>query len=154
MVPFQLVREPKYRIFFHHEDTELMDRLEKMLKNHECVYSPSLGIASFLANVNFVDKMGGETKPLEELIGQEITTRSVAPIDAFDPYPTSNNHFVIDKFGRHLNAERKPDGFYRVIFDTNAVPMTGKILETDKTLHMDSKLTYFHEKTQQPVFVW
>ncbi len=156
IVPFQLVREPKYRIYFHHEDNQIMSELESLLKNKECIYSPSLGLASMLAKTDYIGKASGTVLALEETVGEDIETLSVAPLTAFDPIPQPGNHFIIDKFARYLDKERKPDGFYRVVFDANAQPIKGQIIETqDPKKHMGSKLLKIKETDQQKViFVW
>lgn len=125
IVPFQLVKNPKYRIWFSHENQNIQEQLETLLRNHECVYSPALGLASLLADFSWDGEV--ETTKLSIKQGMSIQTRSVAPVDFFDPYPMEENHFIIDKHALHLDVSRIPTGFLRVVFDANGNWMEGEL---------------------------
>lgn len=55
MADSQLLSEVHYRIFFHHENLDLMLLLEDKLHMKRFYYPPSLGTANNLATINYVD---------------------------------------------------------------------------------------------------
>ncbi len=160
IVPFQLVKNPKYRIWFSHKDQNIQEHLKQLLQNHECTYSPALGLASLLADFSWGEEV--ETTNLSIKQGMSVQTRSIAPIDFFDPYPSEENHFIIDKHALHLDVKRVPTGFLRVVFDANGNGMEGEL-----RMPVDSNLKEMVELIKVPshgqegldardthVFVW
>lgn len=56
----ELVKEPRYRVFFHHSDEALQTRLKTALQEHACAFTPSLGLANLLADFAWVGECGAE----------------------------------------------------------------------------------------------
>jgi CRISPR-associated protein Cas5h len=53
-IRFEFVKDPRYRIYFWHEDTRLLKELRNRLSTHESFYTPYLGISECLADFKFV----------------------------------------------------------------------------------------------------
>ncbi|MEM2142992.1 MAG: type I-B CRISPR-associated protein Cas5b, partial [Candidatus Thorarchaeota archaeon] len=49
----EYVREPRYRIYFSVDDTEIMNRLREMLVAHKSHFTPDLGTACCIAQVTW-----------------------------------------------------------------------------------------------------
>ena len=52
--PMELVKLPRYRIYFKHEDKTLLNRFEDFIKNGKMYYTVHLGISEMLAEIEYV----------------------------------------------------------------------------------------------------
>ena len=59
-VPVEMVRFPRYRIYFSSEDSDLMKTLQERLNNHESFYTPYLGISELIAQTSPASVSSGE----------------------------------------------------------------------------------------------
>jgi len=50
----EFLKEPGYRIYLHHRDREIFDKVCRHLENHHTVYTISLGISECLANFEYI----------------------------------------------------------------------------------------------------
>ena len=50
----EFLKNPRYRIFFHHDNQEFFDKFCTLVKEHKAIYTPALGIAGCLANYELV----------------------------------------------------------------------------------------------------
>lgn len=49
----EFIKNPKYRIYIYHQDSNIMDQLCDRVKNHSPFFNVSLGLSQLLANFNF-----------------------------------------------------------------------------------------------------
>ncbi len=144
LIPFQMLRNPAYYIYFNHNEEELYDRLRAMLVNHECIYPPSFGMAQLLADFEFLGEYDVDT--VEE---REITTSTVAPADAVSVSPKEGNRIVIDKMAHWLNHERVSQQFQRVLFDANGGEL--EVTINDLPQYVELMRLYGSEEV---IFLW
>jgi CRISPR-associated protein Cas5h len=52
-VPFEYLKNPKYRIFFNHKDKAVYEKLKESLIEHKSVYTITLGLAGNIANYSY-----------------------------------------------------------------------------------------------------
>jgi len=74
IVKHQFVKKPRYRIYVKGE-TELYHKLATYLKNGEFEYTPYLGVAYALAEINYLGEV--EEEPLKE---EEISLDTIVPL--------------------------------------------------------------------------
>lgn len=55
-VPFEVLRDPRYRIYLWMKDKEKEKKLVEMVENHRSVYTPYLGISEFIADFDYLGK--------------------------------------------------------------------------------------------------
>lgn len=55
-IRFELLKDPKYRIFVNHCDESLYLKLKDMLKTHKTFYTPCLGLSELIANFKYVNE--------------------------------------------------------------------------------------------------
>jgi CRISPR-associated protein Cas5h len=80
-IRFEFLKNPKFRIYFHHTDAALFRKTREFLEQHKCVYIPCLGLSEHIANFNFVGELGC-TEVKENTVSVPIN--SVIPLpDAF-----------------------------------------------------------------------
>ena len=144
LIPFQMLRNPAYYIYFSHNEEELYDRLKTMLANHECIYPPSFGMAQLLADFEFLGEYDVDT--VEEM---DITTSTVSPADAVSVSPKEGNRIVIDKMAHWLDHERVSQQFQRVLFDANG----GELEMTINDLPQYVELMRLYG-SEEVIFLW
>ncbi len=121
IVPYHMIRDPSYIIYFSHEDADLMDRLEQMLRAHECVYPPSLGLAKLLADVEFFGV--SDYNVIEE--DSQLTTKSMFPMDHLSIYPSPANNLVMERFALYLDETRQGYRFHQIMVDISGTEVEG-----------------------------
>ena len=144
LIPFQMLRNPAYYIYFIHRDNTIHNKLKSMLVNHECIYPLSFGMAQLLANFAYL----GEYEPYPVDV-KNIITSTVAPADTVSVSPKEGNRIVLDKMAHWLDNERVSQKFQRVLFDANG----GKLEMTIKELPQYVELVMLDE-TGEVVFLW
>jgi len=77
----EYVYQPKYRIYFTHENDDIYQQLKTHLKNHTSIYTPTLGLANLLSDFCFVGEY--ETNLIESGKSKSIEINSVIPRHKF-----------------------------------------------------------------------
>lgn len=101
-VPFEMVKDPVYRIYTWFSEEEYFNKLENYLRAHKSIYTPFLGISELIGDFEFIDKAGIEVK------------EGSVHVDSVVPQETK----IIVEPGKKYVRERLP-GF----FDKNRVPL-------------------------------
>jgi CRISPR-associated protein Cas5h len=76
-IPFEYIKEPKYRVYVSLEG-KLFDRLVSLLKEHESVYTPYLGISECIANFRYIGTFEANEQNTD---GREMEISSLIPND-------------------------------------------------------------------------
>ena len=64
-IPFEYIKDPKYRIFIWLKDEDLFNSLHEMLEAHKSVYTPYLGLSELIADFRYVGMFKAEKKSTE-----------------------------------------------------------------------------------------
>lgn len=81
----EFVYRPKYRVYVHHKDEILYEKLKNHLKEHTCVYTPTLGLAGLLSNFQFLGEY--ETNVRSER--EHVPIHSIIPKKQFVRFDTA-----------------------------------------------------------------
>ncbi|MEL6676620.1 MAG: type I-B CRISPR-associated protein Cas5b [Bacteroidota bacterium] len=73
-IPFELVKDPHYRIYFRHEDEALMKDLKDRLKRKAHHFTPYLGLSQFTAEVQWVDRAEAIERAEQEVQAVSLET--------------------------------------------------------------------------------
>ncbi|MEM3334339.1 MAG: type I-B CRISPR-associated protein Cas5b [Thermoplasmata archaeon] len=76
IISFEFLKDPKYRIYLYHAETEFFENLKSLLREHKSVYTPNLGLSQLICNFRFI----GEFSVEEKKSTQFINISSVLPI--------------------------------------------------------------------------
>jgi len=98
------VYNPRYRIYFTHNDEDIYERLKSQLMKHQSVYTPCMGLANLLANFCFV----GEFEYQEKEQGK-TQVQSIIPMQVFLRFGEDNANTEIIQLGMYameMNANR------------------------------------------------
>ena len=77
-IRFEFLKDPKYRLYFSHQDPELHKALLQNLKKHKSVYTPYLGISELIANFEYIGEFSVSEMPRES---DSIPVVTVLPLD-------------------------------------------------------------------------
>jgi CRISPR-associated protein Cas5h len=61
-IRFEMLKNPKYRLYVHLTDKELHSKLKELLEQHKTVYTISLGLSELIANFEYVGEFEVEKK--------------------------------------------------------------------------------------------
>lgn len=110
---------PDYTIYVWSENFQEYEKLKKMLGKGEFVYTPYLGIAQFIANINYI----WEEKNIEKINLENIEVDSVVPVEELDKW---NNLFIkenqfmeFEKVPYSMDNERNLKKLQEFAFDLN-----------------------------------
>jgi len=129
-IRFEIVKDVSYRVYLFHPDHKVMRVLFESLKSQECIYTPYLGIASFIANICLVGKY--EASIVRE---NEERVEISSPVKLEKSLPKG---FLILEEGKvyfrermpiQLKRDRIPETYGTYLFESNGEPIKIKIRE-------------------------
>lgn len=120
-VKAEFIKEPRYRIYFHHKDELIMEKLIKNLKNHESFFTFSLGLSELLGDFQFI-----KIEEFERKEEGEVYISSIVPISQI-----ADKKIIFEEGKRYfreripviMNTERIVEKYDDVIFESNGKPI-------------------------------
>ncbi len=123
LTPYELVKEPKYRIYVRFKNPalrRLYEKLKQLLKNHQTVYTPYLGITEMIANFEFI----GDFQVIAIQIKDETKDlHSVARIDAIKIIPEEGKRYGRETVPLYMDSDRKVLEYCNVVYEVNGKPI-------------------------------
>lgn len=120
LIPFEFVRQPKYRIYFWTEHEELYRKLKRYLKRHQSFYTPYLGISELIANFEYNNEYIIEGPQKAE--GPE-TIHSVIRKDRAKLIVEKGKRFALERIPIFMDKHRVVQEYADVFFEVNAQPL-------------------------------
>ncbi len=132
----EFVKDPHYRVYLRLKDGELTERLAQLLRGHQSVYTPCLGLSELLADFRWVGEEETET------VGPGIyPVISVLPLDrVLWPDEGTGINFGSEagpggkrydkkRMPRAMSADRKVTEWHDVLCETSGSPIEAHIKE-------------------------
>ncbi len=116
LIPFEFVKNPKYRIYFQTIKEHIGLKFGGFLRKHYSYYTPSLGTANLIANFAYV----GEYEVAKT--GEEMV-QSVVRKDRGRLLIEENKRYGIERIPIYMNQERIVKEFANVIYETDGKPV-------------------------------
>lgn len=123
LVPENFKDSLRYRIYFSHDDLNIMNMLENRIKLNKSFYPISLGSAQFLCHANFIDSVGNVSLTSERdqesveistpLLSDNLTIQSIVRAK------NQSTKISMDIFPFHFGSGRTLGRNYRFIFERN-----------------------------------
>lgn len=110
-VPFEMVKEPKYRIYFSIDSTDVEKEAAEIIEGEKSVYTPFLGISELLADYSFLG-----TWTLEPNEGT-VQIDSVVNVDRFDPIFERGKKYGRENMAMAMNEDREVQIFANVMYE-------------------------------------
>lgn len=120
LIPFEFVKEPKYRIYFWTEHEELYRKLKKHLERHQSFYTPYLGISELIANFEYNNEYKVEDPKKAE--GSQ-TIHSVIRKDRAKLIVEKGKRFALERIPIFMDKHRVVQEYADVFFEVNAKPL-------------------------------
>ncbi len=113
-VNLEVLKDVRYRIYFHHEDNELQEKLKVFLQEHRNIYTVSLGLSEFIGNFSYTG----------EYLAQENTERKMEEIHSIIPFNEDikinfegNREYLKDTVYNEMNENREITEYIKVLFE-------------------------------------
>jgi CRISPR-associated protein Cas5h len=124
-IRFELVKDPKYRIYFSHTEEQLHEKLRNLLASHQSVYTPCLGLSQFICNYQFIGEFG--LKSLGEDV-QEID--SVVPSKCLlMPDFEEGKEYFSEVMPGEMGEAREVTDYSEILFERNGKSIRAKARE-------------------------
>lgn len=121
-IRIEYIKDPKYRIYFQHQDAELTERLRTLLKEHEAVYTLSLGLSELLANFQYIGNFHFDSMSKEE----PVEIQSVVPDQEVDIEFEENKEYFSANIPLEMNRDRIVSQFGTVLYERNGKTLLAK----------------------------
>lgn len=149
LVRIDFIKNPKYRIYFWHKDGQLMDELEKFLKEHKSVYTPYLGISELIANFSYVGRFKVEQRNSNDFV--EIN--SIIPfkiVDKVDVMQAGNGQkrppkIMVESMPIYINADRVGEHYGKIIYEEEGKPIRVKLKHHYWNVSNGENIVFFSE---------
>lgn len=116
-VTFELLKDPKFRIYFYHEDKQIYEKLKTCLENHESFYTPCLGLSEFIANFSYVGEFELSEKDNEDY----VLLQSIVPFNSEQlkvEFEDMKEYFK-DTIPNEMNENREVTEYLKVLYERN-----------------------------------
>lgn len=124
-VKTEFIKDPRYRIYFYHENEELFNKLAENIKNHKSYYTFSLGLSELLGDFQF---MG--IKEFTEKENGEIYVSTLIPISLILEnkiiFEEGKSYFR-ERIPLIMNSNRIVERYEDVIFESQGKSIKVKV---------------------------
>jgi CRISPR-associated protein Cas5h len=125
-IRFEFIKDPKYRIYFHHSDEEVYNQTKNLLTDHKSVYTPYLGISEHIANFEFIGEMNIQKKILEDFVKLD----SVIPEDPANKIEFETNlEYFSETMPIEMDFDRTVVEYKNIMFERNGHGIKAKLKE-------------------------
>jgi len=124
-IPYEYVRDPKYRIYLGLKEEKIFDSLSENLRQHKTVFTPSLGLSEHIANFEFVGEFETIKKGSGDVKIDSVLPKNKVEINLKDV--SEGMRWVVENIPMYMNEERVVEEYSEVIFDSNgnSIPLEG-----------------------------
>jgi CRISPR-associated protein Cas5h len=115
-IRFELLKDPKYRIYVKHSDAGLMKKLTDYVKEHRSVYTPCLGLSEHIANFSLNDLYESENFDTDEIIriATVIPEKRIKEIKIEDDF-----EYVQENLPNEMTPKRVVTEYSSIILEQN-----------------------------------
>lgn len=127
----EFVHKPHYRIYFTHQDHQLLEDLKQCLESKQCVYTPSLGLANLLAGFAFIGQWEMKTVIPDSVqpIHSVIPRRSLIALDKNHTFDGGNRIMEISQYALEMDEGRNVLDRDDIILDQNGRVIFAEVRE-------------------------
>jgi CRISPR-associated protein Cas5h len=122
---FEFLKEPAYRIYFHHKDEQLMLKLKEHLSEHKSFFTPCLGLSELLADFRFVGHLSAEEKSDE--FGEILTAIAVSNLSDGGIKLEEGKRYFKETLPLSMDGERKVLLYEDVVFEGDGKSIKAKL---------------------------
>ncbi|ADG13848.1 type I-B CRISPR-associated protein Cas5b [Methanocaldococcus infernus] len=139
-IRFEMLKNPKYRIYVSLKDDKLHEKLKNLLEEHKTVYTLYMGISELIANFKYI----GEFEAIKNLNSNNfVEINSVIRKDHIkDILFEENKEYLFSKFPNDMNLERVTTEYVDIFYEKNGYPIRCKVNEFFKLKELNENITF------------
>lgn len=118
-IEFELLKEPKYRIFFNHSDIALQEEISSRIKNVDHHFTPYLGLSQFTASLRWAKEFEWKTASSNEEYVSIQSAVNVSRLRKNDPILFEQFYYSSDTMPIYLNKNRIVKEYAEVLIERN-----------------------------------
>jgi CRISPR-associated protein Cas5h len=128
-IRFEMLKNPKYRLYVHLNDNELHSKLKELLKHHKTVYTISLGLSELIANFEYIGEFEVEKKTPNS---EYITISSVIRRDDIvndEVELRMDREYLFLKIPNEMDENRITTEYVDIFYEREGNPINCKVKE-------------------------
>ena len=116
-IEYELLKQSKFRIFFHHNDEKIFNELSERIKTVQHYFTPYLGLSQFTSCINWVGQTEAfSDKPKDEYI--EIkTVVNLSKLTGVEPIQFRNDNYSTDTMPLIMRRDRVITEYAEVLIE-------------------------------------
>ena len=122
----EFLKDPRFRIYFAHEDEKIFEAIAELLKKHKSTYTVSLGLSELLADFKYVGEYNSEAKSDNELVELQTPITESELIQNGLKIESGKKYFK-EKMPIKMNPERIVEKYDDVIFEPDGKTIKAKV---------------------------
>jgi len=136
-VPFEFLREPRFRIYFRLDNDGEMERFESLLEEGKSVYTPYLGISELIAEHDYIGRVG-----LKERSGT-AQIDSVVNKGIHSPVFEKGKRYQRENASMAMDNDRVVQTFSDVIYESTGDSIRVNDVDYYEVSDTGNKITFF-----------
>jgi len=131
-IRFELLKDPRFRVYFSHCDPSVQGKLRELLIDHKCIYTPCLGLSEYIAEFKYV----GEYEAAEEQPERPEYIYSAIPENRIlDMVFEEEREYISETMPIDMASDRSVNEYAAVMFERNAKPIKARV---KSCLHLET----------------
>lgn len=126
----EFLKDPKYRIYFSHNDEEIYNSIKSHILKHTSIYTPTMGLSENIANFKYVGEYKASYEPKSE---DYIEVNSVIPLKRVKPGEIRfdyNHEYFTETLPLELDENRQVLDYGEILFEKSGNKIFGVFLES------------------------
>lgn len=140
----EFVYRPRYRIFVKHEDPNIFNDLCLRIKNKEAVFTPTLGLASLLANYQWIGAFDYEVDETQQMLPIQTVfpRRQLIQIDHNQAFSTQGNRIMeVSQYALEMDIDRNVTDRDDIILDLHGKSIMAKVKQATR-INIDNQILH------------
>lgn len=127
----EYVKDPRYRIYVAHRDAIIMDEIRMRLREKECIFTPTLGLANLLANFSMVGEWSINRQSNLDFvpIHSVIPRRALVKLKPDSAFSAGNYIFEVSEYALEMDEKREVQDRDDIILDQKGLPIHAQVKE-------------------------
>ncbi|NLZ34059.1 MAG: type I-B CRISPR-associated protein Cas5 [Clostridiales bacterium] len=123
-VTFELLKDPKFRIYFSHNNREIYNNLKNFLEKKKTYYTLSMGLSEYIAEFEYIKEIEvNEVNNLENFVYIDTAINFHEEVEiGFE----DNKEYFKDNIPNEMNTNREITEYIKVLFERNGFPIRCK----------------------------
>jgi CRISPR-associated protein Cas5h len=118
-IQYELLKDPRFRVYFAHDDPDIQRAARDLLFRHCSVYTPCLGLSEHIANFTYIGEYEAEEKRSEAVeIHTAVRSEEVGDM-IFEP----GRQYITEIMPAEMADNRTVIDYSEIIFERNGSPI-------------------------------